>query len=121
MRARIMGLGAGLAAMLGITAPVHAADLDLARASLLAVADGEGTTRIAAELLARDLTALGGRPGPIVADRANCIDMCVVIGTIASPVVQRLARRAGWTCRRSRAAGNAMSGPGSAWLGGAIC
>ena len=68
-----------------------------------------GTTRIAAELLARDLTALGGRPGPIVADRANCIDMCVVIGTIASPVVQRLAREGGWTCRRSRAAGNAMS------------
>ncbi|WP_294271060.1 glycosyl hydrolase 115 family protein, partial [uncultured Sphingomonas sp.] len=95
MLARIMGLGASLAAMLGIAAPVQAADLDLTHASLLAVADGEGTTRIAAELLARDLTALGGRPGPIVADRANCIDMCVVIGTIASPVVQRLAREGG--------------------------
>lgn len=88
-------MGAGLAAALGMAAPVQAADLNLTRASLLAVADGEGTSRIAAELLARDLTALGGRPGAIVEDVARCASICVVIGTTASPVVQRLARAGG--------------------------
>ncbi|WP_375243429.1 glycosyl hydrolase 115 family protein [Sphingomonas parapaucimobilis] len=94
-RAGIMVMGAGLASLLGLAAPAPAAEFDLTRVSLLAAPDGEGTTRIAAELLARDLTALGGRPGAIVEDAANCAAMCVVIGTTASPIVQRLAAQGG--------------------------
>ncbi|MDZ7284005.1 glycosyl hydrolase 115 family protein [Sphingomonas sanguinis] len=94
-RARITVMGAGLAAVLGMAPAARAADLDLTRANLLAVADGEGTARIAAALLARDLTALGGHPGAIVEDAGNCATLCVVIGTTASPVVQRLAREGG--------------------------
>lgn len=94
-RAGITVMGVGLASLLGLAAPVQAARFDLTRASLLAAPDGEGTTRIAAELLARDLTGLGGRPGAIVEDAANCATMCVVIGTTASPIVQRLAAQGG--------------------------
>jgi hypothetical protein len=65
-RTGIMVMGAGLASLLGLATPARAAEFDLTRASLLAAPDGEGATRIAAELLARDLTALGGRPGAIV-------------------------------------------------------
>jgi hypothetical protein len=94
-RTGIMVMGAGLASLLGLATPARAAEFDLTRASLLAAPDGEGATRIAAELLARDLTALGGRPGAIVEDAANCAAMCVVIGTTASPIVQRLAAQGG--------------------------
>jgi hypothetical protein len=94
-RARIGVMSAGLAWMLGMTVPAKAADLELTRANLLAAPDGEGTTRLAAELLSRDLSALGGQPGAVVEDRTNCASVCIVIGTAASPVVQRLAREGG--------------------------
>ncbi len=75
--------------------PAHAADWDLSRAGILVVADGQGTSRVAAELLARDLVSLGGKPSGIVEDQATCAATCIVIGTTDSPVVQRLARAGG--------------------------
>ncbi|WP_343528027.1 glycosyl hydrolase 115 family protein [Sphingomonas sp.] len=80
---------------LAMAAPASAADLDLTRAGLFAVDDGEGTMRSAAELLAQDLTSLGGRPSGIVGNAASCAATCIVIGPASSPIVRRLAREGG--------------------------
>ena len=93
---RRFGLASG-AALLALTlaTPASAAELELTRAGILAVADGQGTSRIAADMLARDLASLGGKPAGIVEDEAGCAATCIVIGTVDSPVMQRLARAGG--------------------------
>ncbi|MCT8003106.1 glycosyl hydrolase 115 family protein [Sphingomonas sanguinis] len=93
---RLAAMLAGSCAALALASgSAYAAELDLSRAGLLAVEDGEGTTRLAAELLSRDLSSLGGRPAAIVAEEKACAQTCIVIGSAASPLVQALARQGG--------------------------
>ena len=66
---RLAAMLAGSCAALALASnSAYAAELDLSRAGLLAVEDGEGTTRLAAELLSREQSSLGGRPASIVAE-----------------------------------------------------
>ncbi|WP_230483540.1 glycosyl hydrolase 115 family protein [Sphingomonas sp. Leaf21] len=86
---------AGCCSALCMSAPAAASSLDLTRAGILAVDDGEGTNARAAELLARDLLSLGGRPAGVVATEAACAATCIVIGKADAPLIQDLARRGG--------------------------
>ncbi len=52
------------------------------------------TTRLAAELLAKDLTTLSGQASAASGRAADCRNICVVIGLHMAPLVQKLARSA---------------------------
>ncbi|WP_153002747.1 glycosyl hydrolase 115 family protein [Sphingomonas endophytica] len=80
---------------LGAAPPALAAEVDLTRAAILPVADADGTSAVAADLLAGDLRALGATPAGVVAQDTRCAATCVVIGTVDAPLVRRLARAGG--------------------------
>lgn len=54
--------------------------------------DRQGTMRLAAELVGRDLSALSGLPHQLAMSLDACGQRCVVIGTLDSPLVQQAAR-----------------------------
>ena len=65
--------------------------------------DRQGTMRLAAELVGRDLSALSGLPHQLAISLDACGQRCVVIGTLDSPLVQQAARPVGTL--RARGAG----------------
>jgi len=54
--------------------------------------DRQGTMRLAAELVGRDLSALSGLPHQLATSLDACGQRCVVIGTLDSPLVQQAAK-----------------------------
>lgn len=54
--------------------------------------DRQGTMRLAAELVGRDLSALSGLPHQLATSLDACGQRCVVIGTLDSPPVQQAAK-----------------------------
>lgn len=54
--------------------------------------DRQGTMRLAAELVGRDLSALSGLPHHLATSLDACGQRCVVIGTLDSPLVQQVAK-----------------------------
>ena len=75
----------------------HAASFDLINQGRLPPIihdnDRQGTMRLAAELVGRDLSALSGLPHQLAISLDACGQRCVVIGTLDSPLVQQAARR----------------------------
>ena len=59
------------------------------------VYDGGRTLELAAGMLRHDLHAVAGVEAATASDLSGCREACVVIGTAASPMVQRLARENG--------------------------
>ena len=77
----------------GLALPLHAAPLELRQASVLYDPAGMGeTSRLAAEMLAGDLTQLGATQRAVETGLAACQRTCVVIGRYDAPLVTRLAR-----------------------------
>jgi hypothetical protein len=76
--------------------PAAAASVELRNAAIVHDPAGAGeTTRLAAEMLAGDLTALGAVPPSVGADFRTCAATCIVIGRYDAPLVARLAREGG--------------------------
>lgn len=76
-------------------APALAKEMDLTHAGVFAAADAQGTGQLAADLLVRDLSSLGGQRRSVASDMSSCAATCIVIGTADMPVVQTLARDGG--------------------------
>jgi len=85
-----------LLAAMCLAGPAGAAKLDLRSASIIydATAMSE-TARLAADMLAGDLGALGARQPAVGTDIAACARICIVIGRYDSPLVAGIARAGG--------------------------
>ena len=81
---------------LGWVASSAAASVELRHAGIVHDPAGAGdTTRLAADMLASDLTALGAVPPKVGTDLRTCGVTCIVIGRYDAPLVARLARDGG--------------------------
>lgn len=59
------------------------------------VRDGGRTMTLAAEMLARDVTAISGRAPVLGSTLDDCGNICIVIGPIGSPLIEAAARDSG--------------------------
>ncbi|WP_338762595.1 glycosyl hydrolase 115 family protein [Massilia sp. METH4] len=71
----------------------HAGDFDLKNAAVLA--EDQPTMRLAADLVRRDLRAVGGAEVPRAGRLADCRDVCIVIGRHDSPLLREIASTEG--------------------------
>ncbi|WP_165390942.1 glycosyl hydrolase 115 family protein [Pseudoduganella lutea] len=72
---------------------VHAADFDIKNATVLA--EDHATMRIAADLLRRDLLAVGGGDTKPASKLADCREVCIVVGRHDSPLLRDIAKAEG--------------------------
>ncbi|MBB3221013.1 glycosyl hydrolase 115 family protein [Pseudoduganella umbonata] len=70
-------------------------DLKAGRAVAAVLAEDDATMRLAADLVRRDLQAVGGAPAARAARLADCREVCVVIGRHDSPLLREIARTEG--------------------------
>lgn len=75
----------------------HAAEFDLAREGVTAavLAEDHATMRIAADLVRRDLRAVGGAEAAHAANLEDCREVCIVIGRHDSPLLRGIASAEG--------------------------